>query len=74
VYARVLNYRNQTLSNKHIYTWQHSFAATHSFVHFGHFYNAPSSPILLRGDPDCSTENSFRPFRGFTPKRTGNCR
>src|SRR6218665_3116714 len=25
----------------------HSF--THSFIHSGHFYSAPSSPLLLRG-------------------------
>src|SRR6218665_172038 len=24
----------------------------HSFIHFGHFYSAPSSPLLLRGAPD----------------------
>src|SRR6218665_2181721 len=29
----------------------------HSFIHFGHFYSAPSSPILLRGAPDYSTDN-----------------
>jgi len=29
----------------------------HSFVHsFGHFYSAPSSPLLLRGAPDYSAD------------------
>ena len=28
----------------------------HSFIHFGHFYSAPSSPLLLRGAPDYSTD------------------
>ena len=28
----------------------------HSFIHPGHFYSAPSSPLLLRGDPDYSTD------------------
>ena len=32
----------------------HSF--THSFIHSGHFYSAPSSPLLLRGDPNYSTD------------------
>src|SRR6218665_3368103 len=26
------------------------------FIHFGHFYSAPSSPLLLRGAPDYSTD------------------
>ena len=29
---------------------------THSFIHSGHFYSASSSPLLLRGDPDYSTD------------------
>ena len=31
----------------------------HSFIHFihsGHFYSAPSSPLPLRGAPDYSTD------------------
>src|SRR6218665_3617116 len=28
----------------------------HSFIHFGYFYIAPSSPLLLRGAPDYSTD------------------
>src|SRR6218665_1655426 len=28
----------------------------HSFIHSGHFYSAPSSPLLLRGVPDYSTD------------------
>src|SRR6218665_2342170 len=26
-----------------------------SFIHYGHFYSAPSNPLPLRGAPDCST-------------------
>src|SRR6218665_1526561 len=29
---------------------------THSFIHSGHFYSAPSSPLLLRSAPDYSTD------------------
>src|SRR6218665_3852986 len=29
---------------------------TSLFIHSGHFYSAPSSPLLLRGAPDYSTE------------------
>src|SRR6218665_614422 len=28
----------------------------HSFIHSGHFYSAASSPLLLRGAPDYSTD------------------
>src|SRR6218665_1175864 len=28
----------------------------HSFIHSGHFYSAHSSPLLLRGAPDYSTD------------------
>ena len=28
----------------------------HSFIHSGQFYSAPSSPLLLRGAPDYSTD------------------
>ena len=28
----------------------------HSFIHPGHFYSASSSPLLLRGAPDYSTD------------------
>src|SRR6218665_1216185 len=28
----------------------------HSFIHSGHFYSSPSSPLLLRGAPDYSTD------------------
>jgi len=28
----------------------------HSFIHSGHFYSAFSSPLLLRGAPDYSTD------------------
>ena len=35
----------------------------HSFIHSGHFYSAPSSPLLLRGAPDYSTDtvSEFHP-------------
>ena len=29
-----------------------------SFIHSGHFYSAPSSPLLLRGAPDYSTDTA----------------
>src|SRR6218665_3155113 len=29
---------------------------SHSFIHFGHFYSAPSNPLLLRGVPDYNTD------------------
>src|SRR6218665_2812070 len=33
------------------------FTESHAFIHsFGHFYSAPSSPLLLRGAPDYSTD------------------
>src|SRR6218665_1683354 len=28
----------------------------HSFIHSGHFYSVPSSPLLLRGAPHYSTD------------------
>src|SRR6218665_48889 len=28
----------------------------YSFIHSGHFYSAPSNPLLLRGAPDYSTD------------------
>jgi len=28
----------------------------YSFIHSGHFYSAPSSPLLLGGAPDYSTD------------------
>src|SRR6218665_792125 len=40
------------------------------FIHSGDFYSAPSSPLLLRGAPDYSTDRLL--YRSFTPKRTGN--
>src|SRR6218665_3697882 len=35
----------------------------HSFIHSGHFYSAPSIPLLLRGAPDYSTNtvSEFHP-------------
>src|SRR6218665_49648 len=32
------------------------FFLVHSFIHSGHFYRAPSSPLPLRGAPDYSTD------------------
>src|SRR6218665_633301 len=46
------------------------YSFIHSFIHSGHFYSAPSSPLLLRGLP--TTARIL--YRSFTPKRTGNCR
>src|SRR6218665_3543818 len=34
----------------------YSHACIYSFIHSGHFYSAPSSPLLLRGAPDHSTD------------------
>src|SRR6218665_3637235 len=34
----------------------HILTFMHSFIHSGHFYSAPSSPLLLRGAPDYSTD------------------
>src|SRR6218665_407318 len=32
------------------------FLFIHSFIHSGHFYSAPSSPLLLKGAPGYSTD------------------
>ena len=32
------------------------YGDVHVMIHSGHFYSAPSSPLLLRGAPDYSTE------------------
>jgi len=42
-----------------------------SFIHSGHFYSAPSSPLLFRGAPDYT---AWILYRSFTPKRTGSCK
>ena len=31
-------------------------SSAYNFIHSGHFYSAPSSPLLLRGAPDYSTD------------------
>src|SRR6218665_2416238 len=36
--------------------WRFSPPSPYSFIHSGHFYSAPSSPLLLRGAPDYSTD------------------
>ena len=41
------------------------YIITHSFVHSGYFYSAPTSPLLLRGAPDTARILC----RSFTPKR-----
>src|SRR6218665_2069816 len=33
-----------------------ALVVVHSFIHSGHFYSAPSSPLPLRGAPDYSTD------------------
>ena len=34
-----------------------AYSFIHSFIHSGHFYSAPSSPLPLRGAPDYSTDS-----------------
>src|SRR6218665_1009497 len=41
-----------------------------SFIHSGHFYSAPSSPLLLRGAPDYSTDTVSE----FHAEAHSNCR
>ena len=36
--------------------WIEESHEIHSFIHSGHFYSAPSSPLPLRGAPDYSTD------------------
>ena len=38
------------------YEFSFCMATLHSFIHAGHFYSALSSPLLLRGAPDYSTD------------------
>src|SRR6218665_2535466 len=41
----------------HTYTFYSCiYISSHSFFHSGHFYSTPSSPLLLRGAPDYSTD------------------
>ena len=49
VLLRQLSYTMSTLTM--LYQW-HAL----SFIHSGHFYSTPSSPLLLRGTPDYSTD------------------
>src|SRR6218665_1903620 len=46
--------KNKKLEN--VNTLVISIQVIHSFIHSGHFYSAPSSPLLLRGAPDYSTD------------------
>src|SRR6218665_2472852 len=39
---------------RRVWVDQHLFV--HSFIYSGHFYSASSSPLLLRGAPDYSTD------------------
>ena len=41
----------------------------HSFIYSGHFYSAPSSPLLLRGAPDDSTD-TVSEFHAEAPQAT----
>ena len=43
----------------------------HSFIHSGYFYSTSSSPLLLRGAPDYSTDTVSESTRQST---TGNCK
>src|SRR6218665_1512323 len=45
----------------------------HSLIHSDHFYSAPSSPLLLRGAPDYSTD-TVSEFHVEAHSGTGNCR
>ena len=38
------------------------------FIHSGHFYSAPSSPLLLRGAPDYSTD-TVSEFHAEAPRQ-----
>ena len=49
-----LAYVSVSLSRLAAYSKDISFI--HSFIHSGHFYSAPSSPLPLRGAPDYSTD------------------
>ena len=41
----------------------------HSLIHSGHFYSAPSSPLLLLGAPDYSTD-TVSEFHAEAPQAT----
>src|SRR6218665_263801 len=47
----------------------YSHACIYSFIHSGHFYSAPSSPLLLRGAPDHSTD-TVSGFHAEAPQAT----
>ena len=44
-----------------------------SFIHSGHFYSAPSSPVLLRGAANYSSD-AVSEFHAEAHMCTGNCR
>src|SRR6218665_2016031 len=50
------NMKINTKKTKVLRVSKGSESDNHSFIHSGHFYSAPSSPLLLRGAPDYSTD------------------
>ena|SRR6218665_1969352 len=61
-------------TNTHIYIIHvhcivlHCIVSIHSFIHTGHCYSAPSSPLLLRGAPDYSTD-TVSEFHAEVPRQ-----
>src|SRR6218665_3491864 len=56
-HTRAPTYTHVAHVHIHMRTHTHKIKlAFHSFIHSGHFYSAPSSPLLLRGAPDYSTD------------------
>ena len=53
--------------------WQRKTLRAYSFIHSGHLYSAPSSPLLLRGAPDYSmdTVSEFHAKRAQTTAGKG---
>src|SRR6218665_2952172 len=50
------NFTYQTTEQDLMRLFKSSSDMTHSFIHSGHLYSAPSSHLLLRGTPDYSTD------------------
>ena len=44
------------IGDRHLKSGGHLEFADDAFIHSGHFYSAPSSPLPLRGAPDYSTD------------------
>src|SRR6218665_1931225 len=61
-------------TNTHIYIIHvhcivlHCIVSIHSFIHTGQCYSAPSSPLLLRGAPDYSTD-TVSEFHAEVPRQ-----